>query len=82
MAVHSTALVANRHVGQLMRRLEKVSAPDMRMVVRVQIDTLMLRTLDADRAKTGDLQAGTQPAGQVLVGGLLKLTVQVVVVKR
>ncbi len=51
VAVHAAALVARRDVGQPVRRLEDVAAPDVRVVAGVQVHALVLRALDADVAR-------------------------------
>jgi len=81
MAVHAAALVAERNVGQSVRRLEDVAPPDMRMALTVEIYTFVRRALDANLLDARNIQMRPDPTCEVLVGRLLNLLVQQAIVE-
>ena len=82
VTVHAAALVAGLHVGQTVGGLQHVAAPDVRVVVAVEVDAFVGRAHHADLEQARNLEMRADPAGEVLVGRLLELLVQVLVVER
>jgi hypothetical protein len=54
MPMHAPTLVAKGHIGEAMRGLDYVSAPDVCAPVTVEIHPFMRRALDTNLFDSGD----------------------------
>ena len=82
MSVHATALVARGHVGQLVRRLKHVSAPDVRVIMRIEIDAAVIRALHAGCDNARHIEPRANPACDILVGRRFDQRVDMRVIQR
>ena len=67
MPVHTAALMPFRYIRELVGGLKTEPAPDMDMIIPINVRALVLGALDANGFNTGNFQALTHPASKVLV---------------
>jgi hypothetical protein len=79
--MHAATLMPNGNIWQAMGGLKNVTPPYMRVSGRVQVNTFMLRALNANLFDSRDIQLLPHPPGKVFVRGLLYLFIKQAIVK-
>ena len=82
VTVHPSAFVPRRDLWQLMRRVEDVAAPDVRMLAVVQIHAGIRRALYSDAVSVRQVQPLADPSSEVFIGGLAEGPVEIRVIQR
>ena len=82
MTVHSPARMAGRNVGQLVGGLKAEAPPKVGVITIIQIDATVAGAVDTDAGEAGQIQACSQPAGQIFVGRRRQMLVEEGVIQR
>jgi hypothetical protein len=79
--VHTAAFVAGLNIGKLVRSFKTEPAPDVEVVVPVQVGTFVLGTEDPNAFHARNFQFLAHPASDIFVGGDGDLFVEKTVVE-